>query len=661
MPISARSITRFGLLSFALAEGIRRRCSPTYQNAMPGVASPTKGNPMSLHRSGMVIVAGLALLLLPSQAAAQWSEGLWASSYNIVVRPESDTVTVPASGSANLNIYVQNNMGYQLPNFKLSANSDSATISLTSPVLKVPGTLLPGQKGRWGLYITKSGGGSVSIQDITFSVLFGNEGQSTCYPTTGANAVMVVQTDGTLFPPPPPPGLDNPQSSCDLAQGRSLQYEAVADFEDVAAGLDKLMQLYCSGRASWGPTDGVSLTYCKDTLSYSCPTAKPSSGTGSKYDYMHLWAAGELAARKAALGARTAVLRSRLQCGVNDGDEGFAGYALFMLGYLGEDASARSFIESQIFAGGDKGTIAKAAILLMGSADDITKYKADVQAGLKSSSTFVAATCAAALGIADNDDASVTGTLLPLVQWVEPDTSDDGKGMFASHLLALVTWDRRGWAPNGADTGGVSFYGDPPYASGGSAATGGATGSGGATGGATASGGAAGTGGNGAETGGATPASGGATDVVLADGGGSSTGGAADTGGAIASGGTPDTGGTSSYFDVVGGAGSGGTPESGGAFSGTGSLAHTGGTSGTGGTVSSGGTLGNGGTGGSHCSGYGTYGTGGGGIGGSSLDDETTFRGYRCDVGGRAQGRTSNMYVLFMAGLALMIRRRRNR
>ena len=50
---------------------------------------------------------------------------------------------------------------------------------------------------------------------------------------------------------------------------------------------------------------------------------------------MHLWAAGALAIRKSALGARLPVVRQRLKCGANDGDPGIAGYTLFVLGYLG--------------------------------------------------------------------------------------------------------------------------------------------------------------------------------------------------------------------------------------------------------------------------------------------------------------------------------------
>ena len=304
---------------------------------------------MKLSKMGAFAGAAFASMFVASEASGHWCDDLWSSAYNIVVRPETDTVTVPATGSTTMNIYVQNNMGYQLINFKLGAKLGSTTVAATAPsTLKVPGTLLPGEKGMWTLAISKSGGGSVAIEDLTFSVSFGNTGESDCYPVTGGKPVMVVKTDKTLVPTAPS-GLDSPSgpSGCtgDMAQGRDLQYGAIAEFENLDTGLDDPMNFYCAGRGSWGATDGVVPTYCKDASSTTCPSTKPS-GTGSKYQYVHLWAAGELAARKSGLGTRAAVLRTRLQCGVNDGDIGFAGYALLMLGYLGEDAGARTFIKA---------------------------------------------------------------------------------------------------------------------------------------------------------------------------------------------------------------------------------------------------------------------------------------------------------------------------
>lgn len=521
----------------------------------------------------------LASAALSSPADAHWCDDLWASSYNIVVRPESDTVT-----GGSMNVYVQNNMGYQLINFKLTASAGSAALTVTAPTLKVANTLLPGQKAVWKI----SGSGFTKIEDVAFSVSFGNSGQTNCYPTKNAKAVMVVKTDGTLYPAPPAlPGLDSPSSPSGcvggLDQARSLQYQAMADFEDANAGLDKLMTLYCAGRGSFGSTDGVSMASCKDNSSTTCPTSKPAAKTGSKYDYMHLWAAGELAARKSVLGTtRLATLRLRLRCGVNDGDVGFAGYALFMLGYLGEDADARTFIQSQISGTGDMAAIGKAALLLMGSAADMTTYKADVQAGLKSSSTFVAAASAAALGIAAKDDTAVTGTLIPLVKWNEPDNAqEDGQGLYAGHLLAVVAWDRRQWAANGGDKGPVTFYGDV------ATGTGGTTGAGGSTTGSAGAGGAVASGGGG----------GGGNRDASAGGDAKASGDAPGNGGAVSSGGNGNAG--ASGAGAGGVVASGGTVASGGGDKGTGAGGggKSGNPSGDGGDLGSGGSMGGGASG----------------------------------------------------------------
>lgn len=453
---------------------------------------------MTMRTGGYLTVTVLATVIGATSAEAHWCDDLWASAYNITVRPDSDT--------SPSEVFVQNNMGYHLVNFKLTAKTASGNLALTAPTtLKVANTLLPAERAVWKI----TGGSPAKVEDITFSVSFGNSGQSARYPLAGAKAVVVVKQDGSLYPAAPLPGLASP--SGDVSQARSLVYQAVADFEDVGTGLDKLLQLYCSGRASWNSgSDAVSPTYCKDTASTLCPSSKPSSGSGSKYDYMHLWAAGELAVRKASLGARAAVFRERLACAVNDGDMGFAGYAAFVLGYLGDDASARTTLERLVSAGGELGTVAKAALYMMG---DATR-KADVEAGAKTTPFFGQMACAAALGIVDGDDAAVTSTLLPAVKWTEPDTSDNGKGMYAAHLLELVAFQRRGWVPRGVGAGAVSFYGET------GAGAGGGPGSGGASGG---TGGASGGGaGGGPVRGGAGGGAGG--DTVPGGGGGGSSG-----------------------------------------------------------------------------------------------------------------------------------------
>jgi MYXO-CTERM domain-containing protein len=598
---------------------------------------------MILRRGSLFVGIALTLVLISSQAQAHWCDDLWASSYNIVVKPASDTVT---AGSP-MSIYVQNNMGYQLINFVLTASVGGKAITSTPPTtLKVANTLLPGEKGTWKI----SGTGLTKIEDVTFSVSFGNAGENKCYPSKGANAVMVVKSDGTLYPATPA-GLDavvNPGcSGGSEAQGRSLQYSAMADFENVGTGLDKLMTLYCSGRASWGSSDGVTPSMCPSptTNPAACPATTPASGTGSKFDYVHLWAAGELAARKSVLGARTAILRFRLRCGANDADVGFAGYAMVMLGYLGQDTTAQAFLTTQSAAAGDLGTIAKASLYLMGD----TTQKAAVQTGAQSSSVFVKAACAAALGIVDKDDATVTSALIPQVQWTEPDTGNDGKAMFAAHLLELVAWDRRGWAANGADTGAASFYGNVATGNGGN---------GGGTGGAVGTGGTSGTGGvatSGGVTGaGGTTGAGGATGKQDASPGTDArTGSGGSTPG---SGGAPGNGGstTGAGGSTVPGAGGSATPNAGGstapnAGGKTGTTQAGGSTSSAGGDALGGTTSSNGGSVGA-----------GGDTGTVSPPASADSTGCKCNIGGHAQA-TPTMGILFMAGLAWIAGRRRRR
>jgi len=532
------------------------------------------------------VLAGSVLLLalaLPSTSAwAHWCDDLWSSGYDIVVRPDSDT--------SPKEVYVQNRWGYQLTNFKLTATSSSGgAITLTPPTtLKVPNTLLPGEKGTWKI----TGGNPAKIEDITFDVTFGNTTgykQYACYPVLGANPVMVVKNDGSLFPDKisgiPKDGTDPQPDSAhgctygDVALGRQLQVQTIADWEDLNVGLDNLLTLYCAGRGSWGNNDKSVKpnSYCKNGTSTSCPTTRPTVSPASRSDYMRLWGAGTLAIRKASLGTRLPVFRERLKCGANDADPGVAGYTLFVLGYLGDDAASKSFLQTQVSLGGDIGTIAKAALYLMGD----TSQKSAVQAGVQSSSVWVKVACAGAVGIVDKDDAAVTSAIIPEVRWIEPDnmggTTDNGKGMYSAHILEIVAFDRRGWVYRGNAEGPVTFYGETGGGTGGAAGTGGATGSGGTSG-------TAGSGG--------TPGSGGTTgnrdggrDVPSDSGGATGSGGATTgSGGAPGSGGSPGAGGAVGS----GGEGSGGTTQGSGAEGGAGGNA-TGGSSGPGSSTAGGG------------------------------------------------------------------------
>ena len=487
----------------------------------------------------LLMMAPIAPLLCPTNARAHWCDDLWQSAYNIVVRPASDTVTVPASGSATLEIFVQNNMGYSLPNFVLVGDVGGNAITATRGSQKVANTLLPGEKAKYTLTIKKSGGGEVTVEQINFSVKFGDQGQSGMYPTpSNAKAVVIKKAGGTTSPASPlavRPSSNNGQS-------KQLEWTAVTDFIDLNAGLDGLLQLYCAGRGSWNSNSAaVIASWCPSTTATNCQTKSLGTGSGTKYDYPRLWAAGELVARKASLGcARVNVLRERLKCGIADANLGFAGYAMIALGYLGDEPAARTFIQGKIDAGGDLGTIAKAALLLFGNSADSTKYLADVKAGASAANAFVSAACAASLGIVNRDDATITSVLIPKAKWVEPDTADNGQAMYAAHLINLVSWDRRGHAANAEDKGAVTFIegGTPTPFVPGDACSGTATPG---TGGTTATGGSiAATGGKTAATGGSVSATGGtvaATGGIAAATGGKTvaTGGnVTSTGGTVA-------------------------------------------------------------------------------------------------------------------------------
>jgi MYXO-CTERM domain-containing protein len=480
-----------------------------------------------------VLAAALLTTLASTHAWAHWCDDLWSSAYNIIVRPDSDT--------SPKELYVENHWGYQFLNFKLTATSSSGgTVTLTPPsTLKVKDTLLPGEKGTWKI----TAGTPAKIEDLTFHVTFGEmkspfPTQYACYPVLGASPVMVIKNDGKLFPNAiagipkgttelPKANTPNGCTYGDVPLGRSLQQQTIADWDDVNVGLDNLLTLYCSGRGSWGNNDKSikPTTYCKDGTSTTCPT-RPTAIPGSRSDYMRLWSAGAMAIRKDSLGTRLPTFRKRLMCGINDGDPGISGYTMFVLGYLGDDAESKKFLQDQSNATGDGATIAKAALYLMGD----TSQKSAVQAGVKSSSVWVKVACAGAVGIVDKDDDAVTSAIIPEVKWIEPDsmggTTDNGKGMYSAHILEIVANNRRGWAFREAGKGAVTFYGET-----GTPATGGSSGSTGSDG----TGGKSGTAGS---TGtGAAGAAGGSTSVrssSASPGGTTSSGGRASSGGSSA-------------------------------------------------------------------------------------------------------------------------------
>lgn len=405
----------------------------------------------------------LTVCLAPAPAYAHWCDDLWGSSYNLVIRPETDTVTVPASGTVDLKIWVRNNMGYPLVNFTLDAAATGYNISVSRQAPTVANYLMPGENLEYTLTIERSGGADISIDEIEFFVSFGEGDQSRLYGNSGEVA-MVRETSGDLFPAGAP-GVGDGNS-----QALHMRLAATADFDNLGTGLDGLLQEYCAGRRSWDHSGtGGNPANCPDTSTTVCSTASAPSST-TKYDWQKLWSAEELMVRKAALGSRLAVLRQRFACGIDDPNLSFYTLAAFGLGYLGDDSGARAALEDVIASGSNaEATIAKAALLLFGNPADATAYHGDVVAGLSSGDFQVEYACAAALGIADEDDTAVTDHLLTNARWVcaadDCDTpGDNGRGFLAAHLLAVVAWDRRGWATGAADTGPVTFYGDeePP-------------------------------------------------------------------------------------------------------------------------------------------------------------------------------------------------------
>lgn len=400
------------------------------------------------------VVLAMVLSLWSQPALAHWCHDLWGSSYNIVVKPATDTVNVPAGGNATLDVFVQNNMGYPLINFALRATATNYSITITRQAPRVTGFLMPGENLRHTLTISSTAGGTLTMANLNFYVDFGEGTQDQEYGggTTGARHVVVRKNDNTLKPTQPftvPAAWD---------QALHLGASAKADYVDLAGGLDDLMGEFCAGRGSWD-TGGApaNTTYCNGTAT-TCPAAVSRSHT--KYDYQHLWASGELAYRKSALGARVGPLRERLRCATNDSSPSFKWFPFAVLGYLGEDSGARTWLTNLINNGtADEKAAAKSALLLFGNATDRTTYRADVVAAMSATNEYIQMLAATTLGIIDSDDAAVSTELLARARWVEPDTSDNGKAMFAAHLVNLVAWARRGWATDAAYTGTVSFYG----------------------------------------------------------------------------------------------------------------------------------------------------------------------------------------------------------
>lgn len=390
----------------------------------------------------IVFASTLALLLAPSVALAHWCDDLWDSSYNIVVKPASDTVTVPASGSATLDLYVQNNMGYPLKNFRFRAEASGYTINSTSTTPKVANYLMPGETLKYTLTISKSGGATLDVISLAFYVNFGNSTSTTQddyysgerSSQSGGHPVIVKKISGGLFP-----ASITALRSTNNDQGYYLQNSVNADYlGSPSTGLDGMLG------EMLGETD--------------CLVASPND-----YDYLDIWAAIGLAVRKSVLGdTRANSLRTQVQCGWADAHPTYKALAAVVLGYLDHDATPNSgvvtFFTNIINDSGssaDDKALAKIGLFL----GDGSSYRTDV-AGFPASSSLSAQTqmaAAAALGIVDGNDTVVEVELIVRASWTEPAT-DNGQGLLASHLLDLVAWHQRGWAQYACDTGAVSFY-----------------------------------------------------------------------------------------------------------------------------------------------------------------------------------------------------------
>jgi len=400
----------------------------------------------------LAALVALVSTLPATDARAHWCDDNWDSAYNIVVRPEVDSVDVPDSGSAELRVWVQNNMTYPLYNFMLSADAAGYTIDISTAVPKRSGWLMPGEKLLHVLTITRSGGDpTMLVEDMELFVGFGDNQDGRYGAGTGRD-VMMRKTDGSLYPTRPVGDL--PELYMD--QGLHLRAAAETDFGDPALGVDALLWDFCIGRPSWDGSSVNTGSYCPDQQTTNCPSADDWANLGGEpyaYLYMHLLSAGELAARKSALTSdQLTLLRERLMCAGQDPHPSMKAFTLFVLGYLGADDTARTYLEAIVASGApEEVCMARAALLMMGEGQE-----SDVRGCLAQGSEFAEMACGAALGVVVGDDQAVEDELFARVEWVIFESNHSGvmSGVYAN----LVAWHQRGWQPSAGDLGAVSFY-----------------------------------------------------------------------------------------------------------------------------------------------------------------------------------------------------------
>jgi PKD repeat protein len=408
--------------------------------------------------------------VLPGTARAHWCDCLWASRYNIVVRPAVDTIAVPQTGSGTLDIWVENNMGYPLTNYGLVATAPdfTITVSIDETTRTRSGYLLPGERLRHTLWITRAGGtGTLDSEDLSFYVAFGGGVQDDRYgsqhPSNPSRDTLLLKTTDNLAPASPSIPSDSLNS-----QARHLISSIRADYGSQSEAIVDLFNEYCVGRHSWGSGDpGAPVTGCCPDPNGAPDTTCPVAGScissrrndnDTKWDYQHLWAAGELAYRKDQLSsARLQTLRDRLRCGQDDAVVPFKVFALFLIGYIGDGSftsdlgggTASSYLQGLAGTSSTEGCAATAALLAMGES-----YQSDANSCLSggTSNAYARIVCAAALNMRgmDSGNNELTDEVINRVAWRNPE-GDDATGLFAAHVLNLVAWHFR-------EGGAVGFY-----------------------------------------------------------------------------------------------------------------------------------------------------------------------------------------------------------
>lgn len=393
-------------------------------------------------RLGLAAATVAAVILVgTTQTLAAWSEEIWNSGYNLVLRPASDTIT-----GGSVDVWVQNNTCAILPNFTLFVAGGTAA---RKTVTRGDHTfLLPGENSRF----TVTAANGTLVSSLKFTVHFGWHEEVKIY-LEGATPV-VIEDSKCKITPNTDPALDFAKDSIK----NSLRYAAQVDFGlNTAEAMGLLLDAFCAGRATWTPGSKTPTVKDGRNLAYdnNCPTASINAGA-NQVEFDGLFELVHIAIRKAAIRPDLLPkLRSRLVCASKDPNDAFSAVTIFILGYLGEDAKARAFLEG-LTTDSKNGLAAKAALLVMGKADDSTKYMADVRAGM-AGGKVQGAVCMAATAIRAKDS-TAAAKLIDLSYW--QDTDGDPVPYTASHLLAIVAWDQKRWGPKASEGVKVSFYKD---------------------------------------------------------------------------------------------------------------------------------------------------------------------------------------------------------